>query len=185
MFEVEQRSFISEEKYNELINRFKDKLNYNAQISYYFSGEKDFRIMLTKDYIQMWLKEGKMHDDSREEHVVKLDNTNKNELLALLNCLGYNVEIKWFRKRNEMDHNGYDLTIDYTVGYGYIIEVEKRIDDESLIEQTKKELIGLLNELGVDISAKEEFKNKFEDYKLNYLNYTSDIDEEEFIRVDN
>lgn len=183
MFEVEQRCFITEDKYNELIEKFNKDLKSTSQITYYYSGDKDFRIMVTKDYVQMWLKEGKMHDDSREEYVVKIDTNYKKDLRKILQSLGYSIEIKWYRKRNETNYNGYFITIDYTVGYGYIIEVEKKIDDEKLVEQTKKELLGLLEEFGVSITPKDEFNKRFADYKLNYKDYTSNIDEDEFIGV--
>ncbi|MGE5456632.1 MAG: CYTH domain-containing protein [Ignavibacteriales bacterium] len=184
MFEVEQRSFISKEKYNELINDFKNKkvkFNESKQITYYFKGDTDFRIMYTKDYTKMWLKKGQIHDDAREEMEVLVDNKYRSDLSKMLECLGYEVEIKWFRKRLEGSYQDIKLTIDYTAGYGYIVEVEKIVTDESLIDETKNKLVDILKSFNIEISDKQEFKDKYSDYKINWSKYTNDINEEKFL----
>lgn len=184
MIEVEKRSFVSEEKYNEIIRKLQNErydLTEVKQITYYFKGDIDFRIMLTKDFSKLWLKKGEIHDDAREEVEVKIDNEYRNELLKLLNLLGYEVEIKWFRKRIETQYKGYYLTIDFSAGYGYIVEIEKMVEEESLIEKTKIELENILIDLGIDISPKEEFVEKYKDYKINWYEYTKSVDEELFL----
>lgn len=59
MIEVEKRSFISKTKYDELVKYFRDN-NYNIkeekQITTYFKGDVDFRLMKTPDYLKLWLK---------------------------------------------------------------------------------------------------------------------------------
>ncbi len=181
MIEVEQRGIVTEEIYNKLISMFKKEIKTTKQITYYFSGEKDFRLMMTKDYNQLWLKEGKMHDDAREEIVVKIDPSYKDSILNMLKALSYSVKIKWYRVRNEVKYKGYDLTIDYTVGYGYVVEIEKIIKKDSMINDTKEELIKVLGELGITPSNKEELNKVYEYYKENYITLTKNIDEEEFI----
>lgn len=184
MFEVEQRSFISEEEYNKLIKCFTDNkvvFNESKQITYYFKGDIDFRIMYTNNYTKMWLKKGQIHDDAREEMEVLVDNKYSLDLSKMLECLGYEVEIKWFRKRLEGDYQDIKLTIDYTVGYGYIIEVEKIVTDESLIDETKDMLCDILKSFNIEISKKEEFKEKYNDYKKNWKDYTKNINEKKFL----
>jgi adenylate cyclase class IV len=130
----------------------------------------------------MWLKKGNIHDDAREEIEVFVDNKYESSLTKMLSCLGYEVEIKWFRKRLMGEYKGITLTIDYTAGYGYIIELENLIKDESKIESTKEELLKIFNDLDIKVSLKQEFKDKYEDYKMNWNIYTKDIDEKEFLK---
>jgi len=181
VIEVEERSYIDEKTYNGLLEKFKDNMQETKQITYYFSGDKDFRLMITKEYLQLWLKEGNIHDDAREELIVKIDPKYKKEILLMLKSLGYEIEIKWFRRRCETEYEGYDLTIDYSAGYGHIIEIESIIDNEDMIDETKGILRKMLEDLGINISLKQEFKDKYNDYKVNYYKYTKDINEDEFL----
>ena len=68
------------------------------QITSYFKGDVDFRLMNTSDYLKLWLKTGKIHDDAREEMSVIIDKKYEKDLLKMLDILGYEIEIKWYRK---------------------------------------------------------------------------------------
>jgi predicted adenylyl cyclase CyaB len=97
------------------------------------------------------MKKGKIHEECREEIEVKSDKSNFNKLGEIFKNLGHNVKIKWFRKRHTFNWDGIIVTIDYTKGYGYIIELEKMAD-----ESTK------------ELTPKEEFNKKYEFYKDNW-----------------
>ncbi|MBU1975581.1 MAG: CYTH domain-containing protein [Nanoarchaeota archaeon] len=168
--EVEIRSFIEKKKYEELIEFFKKEgkfLGEDYQETYYFDCEQDLRIQKNNSGCKLWLKKGKIHDDSREEHEVQCKREDFEKLEALLIALGYNVEIKWFRKRHRFDWNGIKVTVDYTKGYGYILELEIMSNEES-----KKETLELLREkllsLEIEETPKEEFNVKYEEYKQNW-----------------
>ena len=181
MIEVELRSFISEDKYNELISKYNaDK---QKQITYYFNCKQDFRMMKTKDYTQLWLKTGKMHEESRLEKVVKVDNKYTDELESMLGLLDYDVDIKWYRTRSkiQLDENA-EMCIDYTVGYGYILEIEKQVADEANVEQAKNLLEEDFKKLGIEVSKKEDFDNRYKDYVANWKEYTQDVDEANFLK---
>lgn len=184
MIEVEKRSFITKEKYDELITYFKSN-NYlieeERQITSYFKGDIDFRLMNTPNYLKLWLKKGKIHDDAREEMNVIIDKKYENDLFRMLETLGYEVEIKWFRKRIQLQYQQFDVTIDYSIGYGYIVEFELMVNEEVNIDQAKKELQSAFKKFNIDDSSKEEFNSKYNDYKNNWLEYTNDIDENEFL----
>ena len=184
MIEVEQRSFITKKQYGNLIKELKDKgmkFEETNQITYYFKGDIDFRIQFTNTYTKLWLKAGNIHDDAREEVEVFIDNENRDNLLKLLKCLGYEIEIKWFRKRLLGNYQDITLTLDYTVGYGFIIELEKLIIDESKVEETKKIILNIFKDLGIEVSEKQEFRDKYDDYKINWDKYTKDTDEHKFL----
>ncbi len=183
MIEVEQRSFITREKHDELLNKFKTEnieIKTESQITYYYKGEKDFRLMITKDYCQLWVKEGKLHDDAREELVVKVEKEYEESLKKMLNKIGFMEQIKWYRVRNSLMWNNIYVTLDYTHGYGYVLEMEKLVDSNHSIEAIKDLLQSCFEQLGVEITDKKSFLEKYEDYKINWIKYTKDIKEDDF-----
>ncbi|HCC07734.1 MAG TPA: hypothetical protein DEP72_06215 [Clostridiales bacterium] len=184
MIEVELRTFINKDKYEELLKFYSGKnieIKKEKQITTYFKGDKDFRLMVTPDYCQLWLKDGEIHDDAREEVVVKLEKSYKESLVTMLHKLGYEEEIKWYRVRNSFTDNNIYITIDYTHGYGYILEMEKQVEKEEDIESAKTKLQKVFENLNIELTEKKEFKEKYEDYKINWNEYTQNIDEEQFV----
>ena len=77
---------------------------------------------------------------------------------------------------------GIGLCLDYTVGYGYIIEVTKNIEDISKSDLTKIELGNFLESLDIDITSKEEFDKKYNEYVLNWEKFTEKVDEINFLK---
>jgi predicted adenylyl cyclase CyaB len=168
--EVEIRSFISREKYEELLEFFKKKATFTKedfQETHYFDCEQDLRIQKNNSGSKIWLKKGKIHDDAREEIEIFTENESFDNLGKLFNCLGHKVEIKWLRKRNQFDWNGIKVCIDYTKGYGYILELEKMSNEEKK-EEVLKELKKKMNELNIPLTSKEEFDERYNYYKENW-----------------
>ncbi len=165
--EFEIRSFITEEKYNELLEFFRRDAEFvkeDLQETHYFDCEQDLRIQKNNLGSKIWLKKGKIHDDAREEIEVFTKENNFENLGKLFNALGHDVEIKWLRKRNEFNWNGIKVCLDFTKGYGYIIELEK-IDLEENKEKILEELRGRLRDLNIFETAKEIFEEKYNYYK--------------------
>ena len=165
--EVEIRSFISEEKYRELLDFLKKEgefLGEENQKTYYFDTPQDLRIQKNDDYAKIWMKKGKLHDEHREEIEIKFDANQFEELEKLFLNLGFNVEIKWFRKRNNFTWENIDVAIDYTKGYGYIVEFEKMSTEEEK-EKTLNFLKEKFKELSIPITPRDQFDEKFKHYK--------------------
>ncbi len=168
--EVELRSFISEEKYRELIAFFTkhgEFLNEDYQETYYFDAEQDLRIQKNTFFAKIWLKKGKIHDESREEIEIKVPVEDFEQLEKLFLALGYSVTIKWFRNRHSFNWKGISVAVDYTKGYGYIIELEKMAMEENK-DAAVAELKERFAQLTIPITAKEDFKAKYEDYRQNW-----------------
>lgn len=168
--ETEIRSFVSKEQFDSLLNFF----NKNAELvaedyqeTFYFDSKEDLRIQRNNFFSKIWLKKGDMHDDHREEIEIKFDREEFENLKKLFITLGYSVDIKWFRTRYEFKWNDIKVCLDYTKGYGHIIELEKMCSDD-----TKDKSLGILKEklqsLNILLTPKEEFKQKFEHYKKNW-----------------
>ncbi len=168
--EIEIRAFISKEKYEELLKFFNENSKFikeDLQETHYFDCKQDLRIQKNNKGSKIWLKKGKIHDDAREEIEIYTKNENFEDLGKLFNELGHNIEIKWLRKRNEFEWGGIKVCIDYTNGYGYIIELEKlgsEEDKETILEELKEKL----KELNIPLTPKEEFEERYNYYKENW-----------------
>ncbi len=167
--ELEIRSFISKEQYEKLLNFFRKNtklIKEDYQETFYFDSKEDLRIQKNNFYSKIWMKKGNFHDECRDEFEIKFSRDEFENLENLFVGLGYNVEIKWFRKRYEFEWNKTKVCLDFTKGYGYIIELEKMCSTEEkhtmkILEELKQNLKSL------NINPKEEFKKKFEYYKEN------------------
>jgi len=168
--ETEIRSFISKEKFDELLDFFKKNASLvkeDYQETFYFDCDEDLRIQRNNFFSKIWMKKGQIHDDSREEIEIKFDKNEFENLEKLFLSLGYNIEIKWFRKRFEFKWNDIIVCLDFTKGYGYIIELEKMCSKDTK-EQEFEKLKQKLKSLNVEITPKEEFNKKFLYYKENW-----------------
>lgn len=168
--EVELRSFISKEKYTELINFFKQNgelVNEDYQETFYFNTNEDLRIQRNNFFSKIWLKKGKLHDDCREEIEIKFDKEQFEQLEKLFLALNMDVEIKWFRNRHTFKWQDISVMVDFTKGYGYIIELEKMSNDQEK-EQTLELLKEKFKQLNIQLTPKEEFNQRFQYYKENW-----------------
>ncbi len=173
--EVELRSLISKEKYNELLNFFK-KLNLqfteDFHETFYFDTKDHLRIYRTNKEAVLLFKKGRIHDEIKEEIEIKFKREEFEDLEKLFLHLGLKIQAKWFRKRIEFKWNDTNVCLDDTKGYGYIIELEK-ISDELNKNKDLEELKKKIKELNIHLTPKEEFDKKYEDYLKNWQTLTA------------
>ena len=168
--EVEIRSFISQQRYEELLGYFKENakfVNEDDQETFYLDAGEDLRIQRSNNYSKIWLKKGKLHDEQREEIEVRFNKEDFEVLEKLFMVLGYNTSIKWFRKRIVFDWEGITVMMDDTKGYGCIIELEKMSSLEDQ-EETLRLLKEKLQKLDIPLTPKEDFDAKYKYYKDNW-----------------
>jgi predicted adenylyl cyclase CyaB len=168
--EVEIRSFVTREKYDELIDFFKKEGEFvkeDDQETFYFDAPFDLRIQRNNFFSKVWMKGGKIHDEIREESEIKFERDVFEKLEKIFLTLGYNVQIKWFRKRHDFKWQEIRVCVDYTKGYGYIIEFEK-ICEEGEKEKVLQMLKEKFKQLKIPITTREEFDRKFAEYKENW-----------------
>ncbi len=168
--EVEIRCFISLEKYQELLaffHREGEFLNEDYQETYYFEAEHDLRIQKNNSFSKVVLKSGKVHDYHRKEIEVKFERAEFEKLESLFATLGYPVAIKWFRKRHNFKWQDIDISLDFTKGYGYILELEK-MSDEQHQEQNLRFIREKLKLLQITETFKEEFDQIYKHYLENW-----------------
>lgn len=168
--EVEIRSFITKEKYEELLDFFKQNAEFlkeDYQETFYFDCKEDLRIQRNNFFSKIWMKKGKIHDNHREEIEVKFDRKEFENIKKMFLALGYNIEVKWLRKRFRFKWGNITVCLDFTKEYGYIIELEKICSEETK-QQELESLRQKLKSLDVKITPKEEFNKKFQYYKENW-----------------
>jgi|SRR3989344_1129156 len=177
--EVELRSLISKEKYDELLKFFRN-LNLlfteNYHETYYFKGNDKnlgsydhLRIYRTNKEAVLLFKKGKIHDEIKEEIEIKFKREEFEDLEKLFLHLGLKIQAKWFRKRIEFKWNDINVCLDDTKGYGYILELEK-ISDELNKNKDLEILNKKLKELKIDLTPKKQFDKKYADYLKNWQN---------------
>lgn len=172
--ETEIRSFITQDQYDSLITYFNanatlEKEDY--QETFYFDCEEDLRIQKNNTGAKIWMKKGQLHDDHREEIEIPTSKEDFGKLEQLFIALGYNVEIKWFRTRNKYTWNDITVCLDYTKGYGYIIELEKMCTEQTK-DEAYAQLIDEFKKLDIELTAKEEFAKQYEHYKTHWKELT-------------
>lgn len=173
--ECEIRAMIDKEKFEELLAQFKETFTYlgsDEQETHYFDGEQDLRIQKNEHYAKVWLKKGQLHDEHREEIEIQVSREDFVKLEQLFFALDYKVLVKWFRTRHSFKWGDIDVVLDYTRGYGYIIELEKltaKEEQESTVAMLKEKLASL----GIEQTPKEQFDDKYRYYKANWEGLTS------------
>ena len=168
--EVEVRSFISKEKFDELFIFFKKNADYlgeDVQETFYFDGKEDVRIQRNNSFSKIWMKKGKLHDECREEIEIKCARDDFDKLEKIFTSLGLPVNIKWFRTRHSFQWGDVIVTLDTTKGYGFIIELEK-LSDEANKAAALELLQQKFRELNIPLTPREEFDTKFQEYKLRW-----------------
>lgn len=168
--EVEIRSFITENQYDKLIDFLEEEGKYigdDIQETIYFNIEQDLRLQRNSSGTKLWLKKGKMHDEAREEIEINGKHEDFEKYQEIFQNLGYKEEIKWFRERKHFTWKKINVYLDKNRGYGLILELEKKAS-EFKIQETLKELKQALEELGIDLTAKEIFEKRYKDYKKNW-----------------
>lgn len=175
--EVELRTFITKEQYEQLLTFFHNNAQFisdDDQETFYFNGPHDLRIQRNNFYAKIWMKKGKLHDNYREEIEIKFDRAQFETLEQLFMSLGFEVRIKWFRKRSQFHWKEITICLDYTKGYGYIIELEK-MSTENDKHHDWEQLKQKLTELYLPITSKEEFDQKFNHYKQHWKSLIGEL----------
>lgn len=170
--EVEVRSFLTKEQYDSLLKFLRENATLNKeefQETHYFNCPQDLRIQKSDSSAKIWMKKGKIHDECREEIEIKISKKDFEKIQKIFTSLGLNTEVKWLRDRKQFDWHGIKTCLDYTKGYGYIIELEKKASEQ---EKTRilNELKQKLTSLNIPITPRHIFEEKFQYYKENWRN---------------
>lgn len=85
---------------------------------------------------------------------------------------GFAYQAKWSRDRDEyqLSHDT-ALCIDRNAGYGYLAEFERVIDNPEKIEETRTDLLNMIQFLGYEELGQERLARMFDFYNKNWRDY--------------
>jgi predicted adenylyl cyclase CyaB len=171
--EVELRSLLSDQEYNRLLEFFSQHaklVREDKQETHYLDHSEDIRIQKSQGFAKVWLKKGKLHDEARKEIELKVKTEEFDTLQQLFKEIGLGTKIVWLRDRKVFDWDGVTVMIDDTKGYGKILEIEILTSEEE-----KDKALNILKEkfetLGISVTPKEVFSQKYKDYSRNWREY--------------
>lgn len=177
MIEVELRSFLSEQQFSALLERFRREAEYlgvDEQETYYLvpnaegaAVAADLRIQQNTKGAKIWMKFGKMHEPKREEVEIPVSWEDFGKLQELFSALGYRVGVPFYRTRHRFRWDGVEVMLDFTKGYGHVLELEKLTDehgaDDALLELERR-----MSTLGFSPVSKPEFDARLANYLANW-----------------
>jgi len=181
--ENEKRVFLIDEQYISLLDKFgvKSKQPERQITTYYNAKDKDsedidLRLMRTVDYAKVWMKRGEMHDYYRDEFdEFRVEPKYALNAMEIFNCL-YNVKVKWFRERIEIENQPYIICIDRSINYYAIFEVE--ISDKRIgKEEGEKLLVEYLQKFGFEETPLEIQNERYNNYVFNWKKLAFPSDE--------
>lgn len=84
---------------------------------------------------------------------------------------GFSYQAKWSREREEYSYKGINVCMDLNAGYGYLAEFEKILESESEVAHARRDLEGLMAELGVSELPQARLERMFAHYNRNWAEY--------------
>lgn len=116
--------------------------------------------------------ESSSNGTARIEWEVDLAPMTIEEMDALVLSSGFTYQAKWSRARDGFELNvNTILCLDKNAGYGYLAEFERVIDDASLVEETRAELLQIIESLGYHELDQARLARMFEHYNQNWADY--------------
>ena len=168
--EVEIRSFVSEQRYGELLKFFRINgkfMHKENQITHYLDDSGNLRIQKSDKFAKIWLKPGKLHAIEHHEMEARFPREDFEVLEKIFTLSGKPTRIKWVRSRHNFKWKGINVMLDFTKGYGHIIELEG-VCEKSAAPEAKKRLMELMKSLKITPTPSAEFDRRYRHYRLNW-----------------
>lgn len=168
--EVELRCFISEKKYNELLRFFRVNgrfMHQENQITHYLDDTGNLRLQKNDKFAKVWLKIGKLHAVEHHEMEARFPREEFEELEKIFAVMGKPTRIKWVRSRHTFRWKGANIMLDYTKGYGHMLELEM-LPPKGGEGAARKKLAALIGELGLKPTPKSELDRRYASYKRDW-----------------
>ena len=84
---------------------------------------------------------------------------------------GFSYQAKWSREREEYFCLGTNVTLDKNAGYGWLAEFEKMIDEPVKVDAAKKEILTLMDRLGIEELPQSRLERMFDFYNRHWKEY--------------
>lgn len=93
------------------------------------------------------------------------------DLDSLLLKAGLEYQAKWSREREEYRLGEVNICLDKNAGYGYLAEFERVVEEEAEVDGVKEELLGMMEEFGVEELPQDRLERMFSHYNENWMDY--------------
>lgn len=93
------------------------------------------------------------------------------ELDELLLDAGLEYQAKWSRERKEYKLGDTNICLDKNAGYGCLAEFERMVEDPTLVDAAKKELLEIMADFGVEELPQARLERMFAYYNANWRDY--------------
>jgi len=94
-----------------------------------------------------------------------------NALDAIVRGSGFRYQAKWSRDREEYALRDTHVCLDRNAGYGWVMEIEKMVEEEDAIPSARKELTAMLSELGAQELPQDRLERMFAFYNAHWEDY--------------
>ena len=109
---------------------------------------------------------------ARIEWEVDLSPMTLDAMYTLVLSAGFEYQAKWSRARDGYELNADTmLCLDRNAGYGYLAEFERVIDDVSLVDSTRTDLLQIIESLGYTELDQARLARMFDFYNQNWHDY--------------
>ncbi|MDE1940793.1 MAG: CYTH domain-containing protein [Patescibacteria group bacterium] len=106
----------------------------------------------------------------RMEFEVPVEKT-LDELDTVLLDAGCTYQAKWSRERQEYAAEDMHVCIDRNAGYGYLAEFERVTEDQSRLDDIRRELANVMNVLGLSELPQDRLERMFAHYNSHWQEY--------------
>lgn len=178
---LEKRTFIEEEKYEEIISFLDEnaeKKLVERQIIDTYHSENDFRMIRTKEYVKLDLKT----NVNNEENVVYISKKYEKDLIRMFFNLRMSIDLKRYRIRNKYLYDGFYITVDNNLKFGRIFRVSMIYKEETEKKAAEEKVMKLFDSLGIVDMGIEKFNDLYRKYRMDWSDLIKDINEEDFVR---
>lgn len=159
------RQYISEKDAASLHNLVTEAKSYSVRTR----GTQTQTIIVVKATVN---DESSSNGTARIEWEVDLAPMTLDEMDAVVVQAGFAYQAKWSRAREgyQLNENTV-LCLDKNAGYGYLAEFERVIDDATLVDSTRTELLQMIESLGYHELDQERLARMFDFYNKNWREY--------------
>jgi len=133
----------------------------------YYEGPHDLRIQKTGSRARLLLRQPKAIGSAQERIEIPVAGHQFDDLANFLDALGYKVGIVWHRHRMTFAWGGMSASLDYTKGYGHVLEIKKSVLQEER-ERVNRELHELLDLLNLRATPKPVLHDRFTWYRMRW-----------------
>ena len=166
MLEIEKRGFLTEEKYNWLLDFLQKNGDHlgadDKHVVYYIYPDKLLKVVnnISKQNSKVSLKMNRIGEGSVFPETEAVFNHEDFEKLKFIfdTVSQPNKILSGLQKRVNFHYKGCEIAVKWSEDWGFHFEIEKMVENTSEVEKVENEINALADELGIKISTDDELK---------------------------